>query len=52
MLLRLLAIAVSIPPRETQVGVKHRGTKLLRPSVTGLCGEWLALARCDCQFRK
>src|ERR1700722_20776518 len=31
--------------------VKHREPKPLRPSVTGLCEEWLALARCDCQSR-
>src|SRR6266480_2186658 len=51
MLLRLLAIAASVPPRETKVGVKHRGPKPLRPSVTGLCEERLALAHCDCQSR-
>src|SRR3979490_3202262 len=50
-LIRLLAIAASIPPRETQVAVKHRGPKPLRPSVTGLCEERLALAHCDCQSR-
>src|ERR1700730_8565497 len=52
MLLRLPAIAVSVPPRETQVEVKHRGTKLLRPSAIGLCEGRLALAHCDCQSRK
>jgi hypothetical protein len=31
MLLRLLAIAASVPPRETQVGVKHRGPSLCAP---------------------
>src|SRR5436190_16190610 len=51
MLLRLLAIAASVPPRETQVAVKHRRPKPLRPSVTGLCEECLALAHCDCQSR-
>src|SRR6267378_6427413 len=51
MLLRLLAIAASVPPRETQVVVKHPGPKPLRPSVTGLCGGRLALAHCDCQSR-
>jgi hypothetical protein len=35
MLRRLLAIAASIPPRETQVLVKHCEPKLLRPDVTG-----------------
>ena len=39
MLFRLLAIAACIPPRETQVAVKHRGPKPLRPSVTGLCED-------------
>src|ERR1700751_2318259 len=51
MLLRLLAIAASVPPRETQVAVKHRRPKPLRPSVAGLCQERLALAHCDCQSR-
>jgi ABC-type uncharacterized transport system substrate-binding protein len=50
MLLRLLAIAADVHPRET-VAVKHRGPKPLRYSVTGLC-ERLALAHCDCQSRK
>ena len=49
MLLRLLAIDADVPPRETQVGVKHRARKLLRPSVIGLCEGRLALADCDCQ---
>src|SRR3981189_582609 len=49
MLLRLLGIAASVPAREIQVAVKHPGPKPLRPSVTGLCEEWLALAHCDCQ---
>jgi hypothetical protein len=52
LLLRLLAIAAGVPPGETQVAVKHRGPKPLRPSVTGLCEERLALAHCDCQSRK
>src|SRR5260370_7356839 len=51
MLLRLLAIAASVPPRETQVAVKHGGPKPLRPSSTRLCEERLALAHCDCQSR-
>src|ERR1700736_1222839 len=33
----LQAIAASVPPRETQVAIKHRGPKPLRPSVAGLC---------------
>src|SRR5438874_12983002 len=49
MSLHLLAVA---PPPETQVTVKHRGPKPLRPTVTSLCEERLALAHCDCQSRK
>src|ERR1700704_3739076 len=51
MLLRLLAIAASVPPREIRVAVKHRGPKPLRRRLTGLCEERLALAHCDCQSR-
>src|SRR6476469_425458 len=52
LLLRLLVIAAaSVPPPENQVAVKHRGSKPLRPSVTGLCEGRLALAHCDCQSR-
>src|SRR6185437_2195296 len=51
MLPSLLAIAGSGPPRETQVIVKHRGPKPLRPSGIGLCEQWLALVHCDCQSR-
>ena len=51
MLLRLVAVDADVPPRETQVGMKHRARNLLRPSVTGLCEGRLALAACDCQSR-
>src|SRR3981081_1568311 len=46
------AIAACVPPRETQVAVKHLGPKPLRPNATGLCEERLALAHRDCQSRK
>src|SRR6202048_551005 len=32
--------------------MKHRGPKLLHPSVPSICEERLALAHCDCQSRK
>jgi hypothetical protein len=49
MLLHLLAVA---SPPDTQVAVKHHGPKPLRPSVTCLFEQRLALAHCDCQSRK